>query len=68
MSNRNAGLLLCFLFFTLLYSQVVTPIAEIQDNFDEYDGRIVTLEAVVTIGAGVLHSGQLRAYVQDDSG
>lgn len=52
----------------LLTAQVVTPIADIQSDSDTWDGQDVTIEGIVTIGAGVIHSSQLRAYIQDDSG
>jgi len=45
-----------------------TPIADIQANIEEYDGEVVTLKAVVTIGAGVLDVQYTRAYIQDESG
>jgi hypothetical protein len=45
-----------------------TPIADIQANIEEYDGTVVTLKAVVTIGAGVLDDQYTRAYIQDESG
>ncbi len=45
-----------------------TPIADIQANVTEYEGRVVTLKAVVTIGAGVLDDQYTRAYIQDESG
>ena len=54
--------------FTILFSQTITEIAEIVDNFNDYNGRQVTIQAVVVMGAGVLHSNILRAYVQDYSG
>ncbi len=45
-----------------------TAIADIQANVGEYEGQIVTIRAVVTIGAGVLDDQYTRAYVQDESG
>jgi hypothetical protein len=45
-----------------------TDIADIQANVEEYEGTVVTLKAVVTIGAGVLDDQYTRAYVQDESG
>ena len=45
-----------------------TLIADIQANIEEYDGEVVTLKAVVTIGAGVLDDQYTRAYIQDESG
>ncbi|KPL18134.1 MAG: hypothetical protein AMJ92_09355, partial [candidate division Zixibacteria bacterium SM23_81] len=46
----------------------IVPIANIQDSSSYYDGRIVTIRGVVTIGAGVLDDLYTRAYVQDESG
>jgi hypothetical protein len=46
----------------------IVPIANIQDSSSYYDGRIVTIRGVVTIGAGVLDDQYTRAYVQDGSG
>ena len=45
-----------------------TLIADIQGNIEQYDGTVVTLKAVVTIGAGVLDDAYTRAYIQDESG
>jgi hypothetical protein len=46
----------------------ITPIANIQDSSSYYEGKIVTIRAVVTIGASVLDEQYTRAYVQDESG
>jgi hypothetical protein len=48
--------------------QEYTPIADIQANVSEYEGTVVTIKAVVTIGAGVLDDQYTRAYLQDESG
>ncbi|MCD4651003.1 MAG: hypothetical protein K8S56_04365 [Candidatus Cloacimonetes bacterium] len=45
-----------------------TPIANIQDSISFYDGQTVTVEGVITIGAGTIHSSILKAYIQDESG
>jgi hypothetical protein len=45
-----------------------TPIANIQDSSSYYEGKTVTIRAVVTIGAGVLDDQYTRAYIQDESG
>lgn len=49
---------------------IITPltIAEIQDNFAEYNGKTVTISGVVTIGAGVTRSDHTDAFIQDESG
>ena len=44
------------------------PIADIQNDFDSYDGQLVTVEGVVTIGDGLLYSGKTKFYLQDNSG
>jgi len=49
------------------FAQIITPIGNIQDSLDVYEGQIVTIEGVITIGAGVLHSERLQAYIQDES-
>ena len=43
-------------------------IREILENFDQYNGQRVTLEAVVAIGAGVTRTDRTDAYIQDESG
>jgi|GEM_PF-626944 len=45
-----------------------TAIADIQANIEQYEGEVVTLKALVTIGAGVLDDQYTRAYIQDESG
>ncbi len=46
----------------------VIPIAAIQDNVSFFDGQPVTIEGVVTLGAGVIITSRLDAYIQDESG
>jgi len=50
--------------------QVIAPlsIADIQNDFDTYNGEVVTLEAVVAIGANVTRTDHTDAYIQDASG
>ncbi len=43
-------------------------IADIQENVSEYEGKQVTIEAVVTVGVNVLRNDRTSAYVQDESG
>ena len=43
-------------------------IADIQNNVSEYEGKQVTIEAVVTVGVNVLRNDRTSAYVQDESG
>ena len=49
------------------YAQIITPIANIQDSLDVYIGQTVTIEGVITIGAGIINTGVLQAYIQDES-
>lgn len=48
--------------------ETITSICDIQHNPSEYEGKIVTVRGVVTIGAGVIDPSALRAYVQDTCG
>ena len=43
-------------------------IREILENFSEYNGQVVTIEAVVAIGAGITRTDRTDAYIQDESG
>ncbi len=43
-------------------------IADIQNNFNEYDGETVTVEGVVSIGANITRDDHTDAYIQDASG
>ncbi|MCD4829359.1 MAG: hypothetical protein K8R90_08060 [Candidatus Cloacimonetes bacterium] len=52
----------------LLLAQTITPIANIQDSTSVYDGIEVTVEGVVTIGAGITNDQRLNAFIQDSSG
>ena len=44
-----------------------TAIADIHTDFSQYQGQVVTIKGVVTIGAGIFSSSYTSAYVQDDS-
>ena len=44
------------------------PIADIQDNTQFYLDQEVTIEGVITIGAGVLRDDQFSVFIQDESG
>ena len=61
-------ILILFLTSTLLFAQVITPIANIQDSVSVYNGQNVNKEGVITIGAGVSNNNQLNAFIQDSSG
>jgi hypothetical protein len=43
-------------------------IANIQANATTLEGQMVTIQGIVTIGAGVLASSYTSAYIQDESG
>ena len=60
--------IILFLTFSLLFAQVITPIANIQDSVSVYNGQNVTIEGVITIGAGISNNNQLNAFIQDSSG
>ncbi len=61
-------IILLFLPFTLLIAQTITPIANIQDSLNVYNGQNITIEGVITIGAGVSNNNLLNAFIQDSSG
>ncbi len=46
----------------------LVTIADIQNNFNTYNGQNVIIEAVVSIGAGITIDTRTDAYVQDASG
>ncbi len=54
--------------FPSITVQKTLTIADIQDNQDVFEGQTVTIEAVVTIGIGVLRTDRCDVYVQDESG
>jgi len=43
-------------------------IADIQNNFNEYEGEQVTIHGIVMIGDNLLYPGHTKIYVQDESG
>lgn len=64
-----------FLLFSMIYflssalfSQTITPIADIQDNLNQYLNQQVTIQGIITIGADKLVATRLQAYIQDESG
>ncbi len=61
-------IIILFLATTILFAQVITPIANIQDSISVYNGQNVTIEGVITIGAGVSNNILLNAFIQDSSG
>jgi len=54
--------------FTGYQGTIYTPIADIQNNFDTYNGTEVTVSGIVTIGDGLLHPGKAQFYIEDESG
>lgn len=60
-------LLILLLFPVIINAQDIIPIAEIRENVSSYIGETVSIEGIVTMGHGIIHSSQLRAYIQDDS-
>lgn len=65
---KNLLIIIILLASGLLFAQTITPIANIQDSLDVYDGQVVTIQGVVTIGDGLLYSGKTQFYIQDNSG
>jgi hypothetical protein len=63
----NKILLACFslLFLVNLLAQPVVPIKTIVENMGTYNGQVVTIEGVITVGAGITATGWLSAYIQD---
>ena len=46
----------------------IIPIKTVQDSIHIYDGQIITIEGVVTIGYGKIREDYTSIYVQDESG
>ncbi len=44
-----------------------TPLAQIHQNFESYNQRMVKVKGVVTLGAGILSATYTSAYIQDGS-
>jgi DNA/RNA endonuclease YhcR with UshA esterase domain len=62
-------ILLLLLFIpTICLAQTITPIANIQDSISIYEGQVVTIQGIITIGAGITNDNQLNAFIQDNSG
>ncbi|MDD3807049.1 MAG: lamin tail domain-containing protein [Candidatus Marinimicrobia bacterium] len=55
-------------YYVLIASTTPTPIAEIHENIDAWDGQIKTIQGVMTIGANVIQTDRTNAYIQDVSG
>jgi len=65
---KNILMIIVFLTSSLLFAQIITPIANIQDSASVYNGENVNIEGVITIGAGISNNNQLNAFIQDSSG
>ncbi len=61
-------IIIFFLASTLVFAQNITPIASIQDSISVYNGQIVTIQGIITIGAGITNNVQMNAFIQDNSG
>jgi DNA/RNA endonuclease YhcR with UshA esterase domain len=46
----------------------VTPIAQIKNNLLAFLGKEVTVEGIITLGAGITNTARIDAYIQDESG
>ncbi len=51
-----------------VYILTQIDIYEIQENFGTYDGQLVNVVGVVTIGDDLLHPDRTKFYIQDESG
>jgi len=51
-----------------VYMLTQVDIYDIQENFGIYDGQIVSVVGVVTIGDGLLYPSKTKFYIQDESG
>ncbi|UCF62797.1 MAG: lamin tail domain-containing protein [bacterium] len=43
------------------------PIKAVKDNLPLFEGQVVTIEGVVTLGAGIINRSRVDAYIQDNS-
>jgi hypothetical protein len=55
-------------YYVLIASATPTPIADIHDNIETWDGQIKTIHGVMTIGSNVIQTDRTNAYIQDTSG
>ncbi|WP_457565772.1 OB-fold nucleic acid binding domain-containing protein [Caldithrix abyssi] len=63
-----AGNLTPIAIFPSISVQKKLTIADIQNNLSQYEGQVVTVEAVVTVGVNITRTDRCDAYVQDESG
>ncbi|MGC9512192.1 MAG: PKD domain-containing protein [Fidelibacterota bacterium] len=55
-------------YYVLIASATPTPIADIHDNVETWEGQIKTIHGVMTIGSNVIQTDRTNAYIQDASG
>ena len=55
-------------YYVLIASATPTPISDIHDNIETWDGQIKTIHGVMTIGSNVIQTDRTNAYIQDTSG
>ncbi len=55
-------------YYVLIASSEPTPISDIHDNIEAWDGEIKTIRGAMTIGVNVIQTDRTNAYVQDSSG
>lgn len=65
---KKTIIIILFLITIALFGQTITPIADIQNNLNEYLNDEVTIQAVVTIGDDLLYPNKTQFYIQDESG
>ncbi len=54
--------------YNVLQGEEIIPIRDIQENVEQYEGQIVTVEGVVTIPINTIYTGRTDVYIQDESG
>lgn len=54
--------------YNITVAGATTNISDIHTNIVSYDGKLKTIEGVITIGAGVLRNDMTSCYIQDESG
>ena len=54
-------------FFVVGIVNGAIPIKAIKNNLLLFQGQVVTIEGVVTLGAGIINSARIDAYIQDNS-
>jgi len=54
--------------YTVIPPPEIVSIADIQENFPQYQGQVVIVEGIVTLGSGITTTGWTSVYIQDNSG